>query len=124
MRIADVARRTGIPVTTLRFFEKELPGLFHPRKTAGGHRRYAEQDVARFAAVRRLTAQEGLGLSEVRRVLSSRGDAEPLRERTDTLARALERCEIALADLTSRVERIEARLQELIPVRRRRGWFP
>ena len=121
--IAEVARRTRIPVTTLRFYEKELPGLFRPRKTAGGHRRYTEEDVARFAAVRRLTAEQGLGLSRVRRVMSSRGDAEPLRERTETLSRAVERCELALTDIAARVARIEARLEEVAPPKRRRGWF-
>lgn len=120
--IAEVARRTDIPVTTLRFYEKELPALFRVRKTAGGHRRYGEEDVARFAAVRRLTHAEGLGLAEVRRVLSSRGDAEPVRERTEAVSRALERCELAVADLTSRLDRVERRLNELVPSKRR-GWF-
>ncbi len=40
--ISAVSRRTDIPVSTLRFYERELPGLFHIRKTAGGHRRYGE----------------------------------------------------------------------------------
>jgi MerR family transcriptional regulator/heat shock protein HspR len=122
MPIAEVARRTGIAVTTLRFYEKELPGLFRPRKTAGGHRRYAEQDVARFAAIRRLTGEEGLGLGEVRRVMASRGDAEPLREGFEALSRTVERCELALADLASRVERLEARVAEF-PAGKRRRWF-
>lgn len=121
--IAAVSRRTGIPITTLRFYEKELPGLFHVRKTPGGHRRYGEQDVARFAAVRRLTEAEGLGLSEVRRIMASRGDSEPLREQVDILAQALERQELAAADLAGRVERLERRVDELAGSRRRRGWF-
>jgi DNA-binding transcriptional MerR regulator len=121
--IAAVSRRTGIPITTLRFYEKELPGLFHVRKTPGGHRRYGEQDVARFAAVRRLTEAEGLGLSEVRRIMASRGDSEPLREQVDALARALERQELAATDLAGRVERLERRVDELAGSRRRRGWF-
>ena len=42
LSISAVAARTGIPVSTLRFYERELPGLFHIRKTAGGHRRYGD----------------------------------------------------------------------------------
>ena len=83
LSISAVSRRTGIPVSTLRFYEKELPGLFHIRKTRGGHRRYGEEDVARFVTVRRLTESEGLGLADVRRVLMSRGDAEALRVEVD-----------------------------------------
>jgi DNA-binding transcriptional MerR regulator len=40
LSIGAVSKRTGIPVTTLRFYERELPRLFPIRKTAGGHRRY------------------------------------------------------------------------------------
>ena len=86
LSISEVSRRTGIPVSTLRFYERELSGLFHIRKTAGGHRRYSEADVARFATVRRLSESGGLGLSEVRRAVRSRGDEEPLREEVERLA--------------------------------------
>lgn len=121
--IAAVSRRTGIPVTTLRFYEKELPGLFHVRKTPGGHRRYGEQDVARFATVRRLTEAEGLGLSDVRRAMASRGDSEPLREQIEVLSRAMERQELALSDLTRRLDRLERRIEETAGSKPRRGWF-
>jgi DNA-binding transcriptional MerR regulator len=121
--IAAVSRRTGIPVTTLRFYEKELPGLFHVRKTPGGHRRYGEEDIARFSAVRRLTGTEGLGLSQVRRAMASAGDAEPLREEVQTLARAVERQELALSDLGRRLDRLERRVEELAGAKPRRGWL-
>ena len=55
LSISAVSKRTGIPVSTLRFYERELSSLFHIRKTAGGHRRYGEADVDRFVTVRRLT---------------------------------------------------------------------
>ena len=121
--IAAVSRRTGIPVTTLRFYEKELPGLFHVRKTPGGHRRYAEEDVARFSAVRRLTGTEGLGLSQVRRTMASAGDAEPLREEVQALSRALERQEMAFSDFRDRLERLERRIEELAGSKPRRRWL-
>src|ERR1700737_4507744 len=85
LSIAAVSRETGIPPSTLRFYEKELPSLFHLRKTRGGHRRYAPRDVARFEAVRRLTEEEGLRLADVRRILASPGDPEPLREALETI---------------------------------------
>ena len=89
LSISAVSRRTGIPVSTLRFYERELSGLFHIRKTSGGHRRYSDEDVERFSTVRRLTETEGLGLSEVRRAVLSRGQSEALREEVDRLAEAL-----------------------------------
>jgi MerR family transcriptional regulator/heat shock protein HspR len=124
LRIADVARQTGIPVTTLRFYERELPGLFRIRKTRGGHRRYSPQDVARFAAVRRLTEVEGLKLAEVRRVMTSRGSQEALREEVDLLLDVHEAETRLLDDLTRRLEGLEKRFAALEVSRpRKRGWL-
>jgi DNA-binding transcriptional MerR regulator len=87
--IGAVSRRTGIPVTTLRFYERELPRLFPIRKTAGGHRRYDNRDVSRFATLRALTA-EGLPLAEVKRVLRTRGEDEGLAEAIERISERLE----------------------------------
>jgi len=124
LRIADVARQTGIPVTTLRFYERELPGLFRIRKTRGGHRRYSPQDVARFAAVRRLTEAQGMRLAEVRRVMMSRGANDALREEVDLLLDVHEAETRLLDELGQRLDRLEARLAALegtLP--KKRGWL-
>lgn len=120
LSIGAVARRTGIPVTTLRFYEREIPGLFPIRKTAGGHRRYDERDVARFGTVRSLTA-DGLPLAEIRRVLRARGENEAVAEALDRLAAAQREAGQAVAELLSRVAALEERLAAF--ERPRRGWF-
>jgi len=120
LSIGEVARRTGIPVTTLRFYERELPGLFPIRKTSGGHRRYGSRDVSRFATVRSLTG-EGLPLSELRRALMSRGEHEAVAEAVDRLAEAQEADARALEALVRRVDELEGRLCEIES--RRKGWF-
>ncbi|WP_134668120.1 MULTISPECIES: MerR family transcriptional regulator [unclassified Amycolatopsis] len=56
--IGDLARRTGVPVRTIRFYCDE--GLLAPVRSAGGHRRFDPADVNRLVLVRRL---RGLGLS-------------------------------------------------------------
>jgi DNA-binding transcriptional MerR regulator len=122
LTISQVARRTGIPVTTLRFYERELPGLFRIRKTSGGHRRYGETEVGRFVTVRRLTHVEGLGLARVRRVLTPRGEGEAIRDELDSLREAHTAGIEALHALTRRVAELEGRLAALesAPPRRRR----
>lgn len=120
--IAAVSRQTGIPVTTLRFYERELPALFPLRKTPGGHRRYTPRDVQRLAAVRRLTEAGGLTLSDLRRVIVSRGDREPLREDLDALRQSQADQSASLEDLGRRLRDLESRLSEL-EASRRRGWF-
>jgi MerR family transcriptional regulator/heat shock protein HspR len=123
LSISAVSRQTGIPISTLRFYERELPGLFHIRKTAGGHRRYAEADVARFVTVRRLTESEGLGLADVRRVLTSRGDADVLREEVERIRETGAAGSLALRDLERRIEALEARLAAVEAAPGRRGWL-
>ncbi len=123
LSISAVAARTGIPVSTLRFYERELPGLFRIRKTSGGHRRYADGDVERFAAVRRLTESEGLGLAEVRRVLMSAGDAEALREEVERVRDSGAADGQALRDLIRRVDALEARIAALEAGPPRRRWL-
>jgi DNA-binding transcriptional MerR regulator len=123
LSISAVAERTGIPVSTLRFYERELPGLFHIRKTSGGHRRYGAGDVERFAAVRRLTEVEGLGLAEVRRALMSRGDSEALREEVERVRDAGAADAQALRDLLHRVEALESRIAALEAGPPRRRWL-
>jgi DNA-binding transcriptional MerR regulator len=122
LSISAVSRRTGIPVSTLRFYERELASLFHIRKTAGGHRRYGEGDVDRFVTVRRLTEAEGLGLAEVRRAVLSRGENEALREEVDRLLEAQASAASAMEALGRRLAQLEARVAafEAGPSRKRR----
>jgi DNA-binding transcriptional MerR regulator len=122
LSISAVSRRTGIPVSTLRFYERELASLFHIRKTEGGHRRYGESDVERFATVRRLTETEGLGLAEVRRALLSRGDNEALRAEIERLIEAQAAAAGAMESLARRIAELEGRVAALEagPPRKRR----
>ena len=45
LTISDLAERTGVPPATLRSWEHRY-GFPRPSRQAGGHRRYAEEDVA------------------------------------------------------------------------------
>ena len=72
MQIGIVAKRIGLSVDAIRFYERN--GLLpHPARTQGGFRRYAETDVETLTFVRRV---QGLGfkLSEIRGLLRLRGD--------------------------------------------------
>ncbi|MBM7775014.1 DNA-binding transcriptional MerR regulator [Actinokineospora baliensis] len=65
--IGDLARRTGVPVRTIRFYCDE--GLLTPLRSAGGHRRFDPSATDRLDLVRRLRAL-GLGLSAITSVLT------------------------------------------------------
>ncbi|PYU40957.1 MAG: hypothetical protein DMG54_01990 [Acidobacteria bacterium] len=72
MQIGIVAKKIGLSVDAIRFYEHN--GLLpRPPRTQGGFRRYAENDVETLAFVRRV---QGLGfkLSEIRDLLKLRGN--------------------------------------------------
>jgi DNA-binding transcriptional MerR regulator len=122
LTISALSRRTGIPVTTLRFYERELPGLFRVRTTPGGHRRYTEAEADRFGMVRRLSS-EGLGLREIRGILRSSGDAQVLREIVEAADARLEDALRRLAGAEARLTAAETRLARLEKGGSGKGWF-
>jgi len=72
MKIGVVAKKIGLSVDAIRFYERN--GLLsRPPRTEGGFRRYGENDVETLAFVRRV---QGLGfkLSEIRALLRLRGN--------------------------------------------------
>jgi DNA-binding transcriptional MerR regulator len=64
--IGDLARLTGVPVRTIRFYCDE--GIIASVRSAGGHRRFDPSAVERLALVRRLRGL-GLGLVPITQVL-------------------------------------------------------
>ncbi|KZM72839.1 hypothetical protein AWN90_29170 [Nocardia terpenica] len=65
--IGELARNTGLPVRTIRFYCDE--GILESRRSAGGHRMFdADSATERLLLVRRLRAL-GLGLSSITDVL-------------------------------------------------------
>jgi DNA-binding transcriptional MerR regulator len=67
--IGDLARQTGVPVRTVRFYCDE--GLLEPVRSAGGHRRFDAAAVDQLNLVRRLRGL-GLGLRSITDVLAGR----------------------------------------------------
>lgn len=67
--IGDVARRTGLTLRALRFYEAR--GLVKPLRTAGGRRVYGIGELARLTAVTTLK-QAGFSLSRIADLLGGR----------------------------------------------------
>ncbi len=62
-RIGAVANLSGVPVATLRVWERRY-GLVAPPKTGGGQRLYSKQDVRKLTMLKTLT-QQGHGISSL-----------------------------------------------------------
>ena len=65
--IGDLARRTGLAVSAIRFYEEK--GLVQSLRTSGNQRRFLRSDIRRLSFI--LIAQKlGLGLAEIEGELS------------------------------------------------------
>lgn len=70
MRIGELSRHSGVPATTLRYYE-QAGLLAPPRRTGSGYRSYDEESLNRLAFIR--AAQSvGLTLAEIRDVIAIR----------------------------------------------------
>jgi MerR family copper efflux transcriptional regulator len=74
LSIGQVARRAGVGVETVRFYERE--GLLEePPRRASGYRQYSEQVVARLHFIKR-AQQLGFSLKEISELLRLGVDAQ------------------------------------------------
>jgi len=69
IRISDAATRAGVSARTLRYYE-ELGLLTPSLYTAGGERRYTEDDLVHLARILELREVLGMNLEEIREFLA------------------------------------------------------
>ncbi|HVH59836.1 MAG TPA: heavy metal-responsive transcriptional regulator [Candidatus Sulfotelmatobacter sp.] len=105
MQIGAVAKKIGLSVDAIRFYERNslLP---RPSRTQGGFRQYAESDVETLAFIRRV---QGLGfrLREIRGLLQLRGN------RLQPCAPVRRRLQEKLADVRKKLADLEKLAHEL-----------
>ena len=86
LRIGEVAKRAGVSIDTLRYYEK-VRLLPRASRSAGGFRLFAPEHVKRVVFIKQ--AQElGFSLAEIRGLLASGGAEECMKVR-DLLRRKL-----------------------------------
>lgn len=103
LKVGDVARRSGVGVETLRFYESG--GLLdRPARTRSGYRVYGEEVLERLSFIKRAQSL-GLSLDEIKGVI------ERARSGVDT-------CAEVRAIVRRRVAELDGRLRELQQYRR------
>lgn len=97
--VGEVAKRSGLAVSALHFYERE--GLIRSTRNAGNQRRYA-RDVLRRLAVIRVAQRVGVPLSSVRRALASLPE-----ERTPTRAEWTKMSAVWRNELDARIQGLQ-----------------
>jgi MerR family transcriptional regulator/heat shock protein HspR len=93
--ISVAATLAGMHPQTLRQYDRI--GLVSPGRTTGRGRRYSARDIALLREIQRLSQDEGVNLSGIKRILELESHVDALRARIAELAAELEatRAEIA-----------------------------
>jgi DNA-binding transcriptional MerR regulator len=86
-RIGEVAKITGLPAYTIRYWEQEFPKL-SPRKSASGRRLYSPDELELIKRIQNLLHQQGFTIRGARELLEKE-DANPNIPTPDREARLL-----------------------------------
>lgn len=109
IQIGELAKLSGLPIDTIRFYERK--GLLRrPPRSEGGFRLFSPQDVSSLKFVQRAQAL-GFSLGEVRDLLILRDeDTEPCSQVRDLLERKLEIVRHKMAEMS----RLEGELKDAL----------
>jgi len=70
LTISQLSSRLKVSTPTLRYWEKEFPGILVPLRTKGGQRRYTTEHIAIIEEIHTLK-KAGLRLAEIKQKLRS-----------------------------------------------------
>ena len=115
--ISVAAELADMHPQTLRMYESR--GLIEPKRSPKGTRLYSYSDVERLRRIQEMTAELGLNLAGVERVLELEAQLQRTRRRAEALERELAetRSELETARRKLRGEVVPYRRGEVVPVR-------
>ena len=116
--ISVAAELADMHPQTLRMYEAR--GLIEPKRSPKGTRLYSYSDVERLRRIQEMTAELGLNLAGVERVLELEMQLQRTRRRAEALERELSetRAELDATRRKLRGEVVPYRRGEVVPVRR------
>jgi MerR family transcriptional regulator, heat shock protein HspR len=112
--ISVAAQLANMHPQTLRVYEAR--GLIEPKRSPKGTRLYSQDDVERLRRIQEMTAELGLNLAGVERVLDLEKEIERMHERMEKLELEALQAQVRMADELEQVRR--SFRAELVPARR------
>lgn len=103
--IGELARRTGVKVPTIRFYE-QIGLLAAPPRTEGNQRRYGKAEIDRLNFIRH-ARELGFEVDHIRELLAMAQEPQASCHQADSIAKA------HLREVDRRIERLQALRGEL-----------
>ncbi len=104
--ISVAAELADMHPQTLRMYEQR--GLIEPKRSPKGTRLYSHKDVERLRRIQRMTAELGLNLAGVEKVLELERQLESMRKRVASLERRRDELQDEIAALEGKREQVRA----------------
>jgi len=101
--ISVAAKLANMHPQTLRMYEAR--GLIEPQRSPKGTRLYSQEDVERLRRIHEMTAELGLNLAGVERVLGLEQEIEAMHERIEEIELKALRAQVRLAEELEEVRR-------------------
>lgn len=102
LRIGEMARRTGLPVKTIRYYCDE--GLLQPKaRSAAGYRLFDQENLAELSIIRALRAMD-VSIPELAKILEVR-------------RAGVCNCSVLKDSIAGRMESIDLRVSELVAMK-------
>jgi MerR family transcriptional regulator/heat shock protein HspR len=101
--ISVAARLANMHPQTLRMYEAR--GLIEPQRSPKGTRLYSQEDVERLKRIQEMTAELGLNLAGVERVLDLEQEIEQMHARIEEIELQALRAKVRLAEELEQVRR-------------------
>ncbi len=116
--ISVAAELANMHPQTLRMYEAR--GLIEPQRSPKGTRLYSQEDVERLRRIQGMTAELGLNLAGVERVLQQEAELEKMHARIEQLELEALHAQVRLAEVLEEVRRsFRAEARRPLPRRRR-----
>jgi MerR family transcriptional regulator/heat shock protein HspR len=106
--ISVAAELADMHPQTLRMYEQR--GLIEPKRSPKGTRLYSHEDVEKLRRIQQMTAELGLNLAGVEKVLELEEQLERTRRRVAALERRRDELEAEIASLEGRREEVKAEI--------------
>ena len=115
MGIKEVVEYTGLPASTIRYYDQQFSDYLGVKRGPGRRRLFTPQAVERLLELQRMLKEEGLSLRQVRQRISGGATASPALASPTELARCLEEID----ELRSRLASLERQVDELKEIQER-----
>ncbi|MFL5838543.1 MAG: heat shock protein transcriptional repressor HspR [Solirubrobacteraceae bacterium] len=118
--ISVAAELADMHPQTLRMYEQR--GLITPKRSPKGTRLYSQEDVDRLRRIQEMTAELGLNLAGVDKVLALEEDLERARKRVAALEKRIRQ---AQSEMEAELERVRKSFRaELVPIKHTGALIP